>query len=70
MHIRERHPSELKRGGFLNRFVVIEADRRAEEAETMALSEELRERVADSVVEGGLSRNAAPSISESASPAP
>jgi transposase len=38
---------------------VIEDWSRAKEAATMALSEDLRKRVVESVVEGGLSRNAA-----------
>jgi transposase len=38
---------------------VIQEGRRAKEAATMALSDDLRKRVVHSVVEGGLSRNAA-----------
>jgi len=38
---------------------VIQDGRRAEEAATMALSDDLRKRVVESVVEEGLSRNAA-----------
>ena len=36
----------------------------------MALSDDLRERVVGAVVEGGMSRNARPSVSGSVSPAP
>ena len=56
----ERSPSELNRGKDSRIDLdLLEDCRRAKEAAGMALSDDLRERVVEAVVEGGMSRNAA-----------
>jgi len=56
----ERSPSELNREGDSRLGVfMIRCARRAKEAARMALSDDLRKRVVDAVVEEGMSRNAA-----------
>jgi len=58
--ILERSPSVLNRARDSRiDFDLLEDCRRAKEAAGMALSDDLRERVVEAVVEGGMSRNAA-----------